>query len=92
MDRFEEQINGTLANFSTVISPFFDRFAEVEPNEDARIRILGRSLGEAGIRAEHRRRISSGATSRQRHAAVLEADLVGAEELLQHFRTRAPFD
>ena len=64
MDRFEEQISGTLANFSTVIGPFFDRFAEVEPNEDARIRILGRRLGEAGIRAEHWRRIAAGATSR----------------------------
>jgi hypothetical protein len=51
--RPEVAIGGTLANFSTVIGPFFDRFAEVEPNEDARIRILGRRLGEAGIRAEH---------------------------------------
>jgi hypothetical protein len=51
--RPEVEIGGTLANFSTVIGPFFDRFAEVEPNEDARIRILGRRLGEAGIRAEH---------------------------------------
>ena len=49
MDRFEEQIDGTLANFLPVIDPFFDRFAEMEPNEDARIRILGRRLGEAGI-------------------------------------------
>ena len=31
----EVEIGGTLANFSTVIGPFFDRFAEVEPNEDA---------------------------------------------------------
>ena len=51
--RPEVEISGTLANFSTVIGPFFDRFAEVEPNEDARIRILGRRVGEAGIRAEH---------------------------------------
>ena len=51
--RPEVEIGGTLADFSTVISPFFDRFAEVEPNEDARIRILYRRLGEAGIRAEH---------------------------------------
>ena len=51
--RPEVEIGGTLANFSTVLGPFFDRFAEVEPNEDARIRILGRRLGEAGIRAEH---------------------------------------
>ena len=52
--RPEVQIDGTLANFSTVIGPFFDRFTEVEPDEDARIRILGRRLGEAGIRAERR--------------------------------------
>ena len=49
----EVEIGGTLTNLSTVIGPFVDRFAEVEPNEDARIRILGRRLGEAGIRAEH---------------------------------------
>ena len=51
--RPEVEIGGTLANFSTVLGPFFDRFAEVEANEDARIRILGRRLGEACIRAEH---------------------------------------
>jgi hypothetical protein len=51
--RPEVAIDGTLANFSTVLGTFFDRFAEVEANEDARIRILGRRLGEAGIRAEH---------------------------------------
>jgi hypothetical protein len=45
----EVEIGGTLTNLSTVIGPFFDRFAEVEPNEDARIRILGRRLREAGI-------------------------------------------
>ena len=45
--RPEVEIGGTLANFSTVLGPFLDRFAEVEPNEDARIRILGRRLGEA---------------------------------------------
>ena len=49
----EVEIGGTLTNLSTVIGPFFDRFAEVKPNEDARIRILGRRLGEAGKRAEH---------------------------------------
>ena len=92
MHRTQVEIGGTLTDFSTVFGPFFDRFAEVKPDEDARIRILGRRLGEAGIRAEHWRRIAAGATSRQRHAAVLEADLVGAEELLQHFCTRAPFD
>src|SRR4029453_3044316 len=88
----EEEIGGTLANISTVIGPFFDRFAEVDPNEGARIRILVRRLGEAGIRAEYRRRIAAGATSRQRRATVLEADLVGAEELLQHFSTRPTFN
>jgi hypothetical protein len=62
--RPEVEIGGTLANFSTVIGPFFDRFAEVEPNENARIRILGRRLGEAGIRAEHWGRIAAGATGR----------------------------
>jgi hypothetical protein len=41
------------AYFSTILGPFFDGFAEVEANEDARVRILGRRLGEAGIRAEH---------------------------------------
>ena len=60
----EVEIGGTLANVSTVIGPFFDRFAEVEPNEDARIRILGRRLGEAGIRAEHWGRVAAGATGR----------------------------
>jgi hypothetical protein len=43
---------GTLANFSTVLGPFCDRFAEVEANEDARIRILGRCLGEASTAAQ----------------------------------------
>ena len=90
MHRPEVALGGTLANFSTVLGPFFDRFAEVEPNEDARIRILGRRLGEAGIRAEHRGRIAAGAAGRERHATVLEADPVGAEELLQHFRTPRP--
>ena len=51
--RPEVVISGSLADFSTVIGPFFDRFAEVVPNEDARIRILGRRLGEVAIRAEH---------------------------------------
>lgn len=51
--RPEVEIGGTLADFSTVIGPFFDRVAEVEPNEDARVRILGSCLGEAGIGAEH---------------------------------------
>ena len=49
----EVEIGGTLANLSAVVGPFLDRFAEVEPDEDARIRILGRRLGEGGIRAEH---------------------------------------
>src|ERR1700747_3572200 len=49
-------------------------------------------MGKAGIRAEYRRRIAAGATSRQQNATVLEPDLVGAEELLQHFSTRAPFN
>ena len=40
--RLEVELGGTLADFSTVLGPFFDRFAEVEPDEDARIRILGR--------------------------------------------------
>jgi hypothetical protein len=52
--RAEVQSGGMLANFSTVLGPFFDRLAEVESNEDARIRIFGRRLGEARIRAEHR--------------------------------------
>src|SRR5215471_19670576 len=84
--RLEVEIDGTLANFSTVSGPFSDSFAEVEPNEDARIRILDRHRGETGIRAEHRGRIAAGAPSRKRHTTVLEADLVGAEKLLQHFR------
>ena len=87
-----EESGGALANFSTVLGPFFDRFAEVEPDEDARIRVLGRGLGEAGIRAEHWRRIAAGAAGRKRHATILEADPVGAEELLQDFSTRSPFD
>jgi hypothetical protein len=45
----EVEIDGTPANFSTVIGPFFDRLTEVEANKDARIRILGCRLGEAGI-------------------------------------------
>src|SRR5262245_5799237 len=90
--RPEVALAGQLANSATVLGPFFDRFAEVEPNEDARIRILDRRLGEAGIRAEHWGRIAAGAPGRQRHAAVLEADPVGAKELLQHFRTRTSFD
>src|SRR5215471_2721706 len=84
--RLEVEIDGSLANFSTVSGPFSDSFAEVEPNEDARIRILDRHRGETGIRAEHRGRIAAGAPSRKRHTTVLEADLVGAEKLLQHFR------
>ena len=43
------EVGGTLPNFSTVIGPFLGRITEVEPNEDARIRILGCRLGEAGI-------------------------------------------
>ena len=90
--RLEVEIDGSLANFSTVSGPFSDSFAEVEPNEDARIRVLGRGLREAGIRAEHWRRIAAGASSGKRHATILEADTVIAEELLQHFRRRSPFD
>jgi hypothetical protein len=41
--------DGTLANLPTLRGTFVGRIAEVEPNEDARIRILGRRLGEAGI-------------------------------------------
>ena len=52
--RPEVQSGGTLANFSTVRGPLFDRLAEVESNEDARIRIFGRRLGKARKRAEHR--------------------------------------
>ena len=92
MHRPEVEIGGTLANFSTVLGPFFDRFAEVEPNEDARICILDRRLGEAGIRAEHRGRIAAGAPSRKRHTTVLEADLVGAQDLFQHLSPHATFD
>ena len=40
-----------LANFSTVLDAFFDRFAEVKSNKDARIRVLGGRLREAGVRA-----------------------------------------
>ena len=54
IDRTEVEIDGTLPDLSAVGGPFFDRLAEVEPDEDARMRILGRSLGEGGIRAEHR--------------------------------------
>src|SRR5262245_34730270 len=90
--RLEVEIDGTLANFSTARGPFFDRFAEVEPKEEARRRMLYCRLGEARIRAEHRGRIAAGASSRKCHTTVLEADLVGTEELLQHFRRRSPFD
>ena len=90
--RSEVAIDGPLANFATVRGPFFDRFAEVESNEDARIRILYRRLGEAGIRAEHRGRIATGAPGWECHATILEADPVGAEELLEHFCRRSPFD
>ena len=38
--RPEVEIGGTLANLVTVFGPFFDRFAEVKPDEDARIRVL----------------------------------------------------
>ena len=90
--RTHVEIGGALADLSAVLGPLFDRLAEVKPDEDARIGILGRRLREAGKRAEYRRRIAAGAASRQRRAAVLEADLVGAEELLQHFSTRAAFN
>jgi len=53
VQRLEVEIGGALANLVTVIIPFFSGFAEVESNEDARIRILDRRLGEAGICAEH---------------------------------------
>ena len=49
--RLEVVGNGALANFSTVLGALFDRFAEVEPDEDARKRVLCGRLGEAGIRA-----------------------------------------
>ena len=72
--------------------PSFGRIAEVEPNEDARIGVLVRRLGEAGVRADYRRRIVTGAPGRERRAAILKADLVGAEELLQHLSPRSAFD
>ena len=53
LHRSEVQRCGTLANFSTIRGAFFDCFAEVEANEDTRIRVLGRRLREAGIRAKH---------------------------------------
>ena len=43
--------DGKLADFSTILGALFDRFAEVEPDEDARKRVLSGRLGEAGIRA-----------------------------------------
>ncbi len=54
MDRAEVQICGTLSNVSAVVGSFLDRFAEVEADEDARIRVFVRRLGESGIRAQHR--------------------------------------
>src|SRR5712671_8070028 len=90
--RPEVEIDGALPNFATVRSPFFNRFAEVESDEDARIRILGRRLGETGIRAEHRCRIAAGAPGRERHATILEADLVAPKHLLQHLRRGSSFD
>ena len=49
LHRPQESVGGTLADFVAVRVPFFGRIAEVEPNEDARIRVLGRRLGEDGI-------------------------------------------
>ena len=59
-----ELADGAFTNFATVRGPFFDRLAEVESDEDTRIRILGRRLGETGIRAEDRRWIAAGAPGR----------------------------
>ena len=51
MDRAEVQICGSLPNVSAVVGPFLDRLTEVEPDEDARIRVFGRCLRERSIRA-----------------------------------------
>src|SRR5439155_24458788 len=83
LDRRQES-GGTLTNLTTVRRAFFGRLAEVEPNVNARRCVLVRRLGEAGIGTEHRRRIIAGSTGRKRHAAVLKADLIGAENLFQH--------
>ena len=54
MDWSEVAVDGSLADLPAVGGPFFDRLAEVEPDEDARLRILVRRLGEGGVRPEHR--------------------------------------
>jgi hypothetical protein len=64
--RPEIQIDGALANFTTVRGAFFDRLSEVEPNKDSRIGILHRGLGEAGVRAAHEGQIATGAATGSR--------------------------
>src|SRR4029450_186721 len=90
--RAQVETYSALADVATIFGSFFDRLAEVKPDEDARIGVLDRRLREAGIRAEGRCRIAAGATGRQRRATVPEADLVGAEELLKYFGGRSPLN
>jgi hypothetical protein len=52
--RSEVVSDRTLADLSTVLGPLFNRFAEVETDENARKRILGGRLGKAAVRAQHR--------------------------------------
>jgi Sodium/calcium exchanger protein len=49
LHRPQAESGRTLANLSTVRVTFVGRVAEVEPNEDARICVLGRRLGKASI-------------------------------------------
>src|SRR4030095_3732287 len=75
---FRQQGSGPLADLAPARGSLVSRIAEVEPDQDTRIGVLLRSLGEAGIGAQGRRRIVASRPGRQRRPTVLEADLVGA--------------
>src|SRR5262249_14330769 len=49
MDRAKIQICGPPAYVSALLSPFHGRVAEMEPDEDARIRVFVCSLGKSGV-------------------------------------------
>ena len=66
--------------------------AEVEANEHARVCVLVRCLREAGVRAHGWFRIVAPASGRECRTAILETDLVSAEQPLQHLGADATFD
>src|SRR5512133_2202684 len=80
-----------LADLPTVSCSFGGGVEEVEPDIHARYGVLVSRLGEARVGSQHWLLVVACAAGWQRYATVLEVDLIGANQLLEHLSPHPTF-